>query len=194
MRKAVSVALVVLTVLYPLGVYAAMGHVEPHWLAMLLVVLALVRALLTRQRFWWAVAAGAAVLGVAAWWKQDPLAVKLYPVLVNAVMLAVFAFSLHKPPSVVERLARLTEPDLPPSGVRYTEQVTAVWCGFFVLNGAVAAYTACFSSDAVWAFYNGLLAYLLMGSLMGIEWCVRQWVKRRNAATDGVALNEITRN
>ncbi|NMM80858.1 hypothetical protein B2J86_07920 [Acidovorax sp. SRB_14] len=194
MRKAATAVLTVLTVLYPLGVYAAMGHVEPHWLALLLVALALVRALLTQQRFWWTVSVSAAVLGVAAWWWQDPLAVKLYPVLVNAVLLAVFAFSLHKPPSVVERLARLTEPDLPHSGVRYTKQVTAVWCVFFVLNGAASAYTACFGSDAVWAFYNGLLAYLLMGSLMGIEWCVRQWVKRCNAVADGEALSEIARS
>lgn len=107
--------------------------------------------------------------------------VKLYPVWVNLVMLAVFGFSLFRPPSVVERLARLQEPDLPPSGVRYTRQVTKVWCGFFVLNGAAAAYTAFFASDSTWALYNGLLAYVLMGCLMGIEWGVRQWVRRREA-------------
>lgn len=181
MRKLVTVVLVVLTVLYPLGVYLAMGRVAPQWLAVLLVLLAMVRAVVTRQRFWWAVASGAAVLALAAWWQGNALAVKLYPVLVNAVLLIVFAVSLRHPPTVVERLARLTEPDLPPSGVRYTRKVTAVWCVFFVANGAAAAYTAAFSSDATWALYNGLIAYVLMGCLMGIEWCVRQWVKRRGA-------------
>lgn len=180
MRKGVAAALLVLTLLYPLGVYAAVGHVAPHWVAALLAGLALLRAWATRQRLWWAVAAGAALLALAAWWSDDPLAVKLYPVLVNAVLLVVFGVSLHSPPSVVERLARLTEPDLPPSGVRYTAQVTAVWCVFFVCNGAVAAYTALYCSDAVWAFYNGLLAYVLMGSLMAVEWCVRRHVKRRH--------------
>ncbi len=181
MHKIVTAVLVVLTVLYPLGVYLAMGRVAPQWLAVLLVLLAMVRAVVTRQRFWWAVALGAAVLALAAWWQGDALAVKLYPVLVNAVLLVVFAVSLRYPPTVVERLARLTDPDLPPSGVRYTRKVTAVWCVFFVANGAAAAYTAAFSSDATWALYNGLIAYVLMGCLMGIEWCVRQWVKRRGA-------------
>ena len=108
--------------------------------------------------------------------------VKLYPVWVNVVMLAVFGYSLFHPPSVVERLARLQEPDLPASGVAYTRQVTKVWCVFFVLNGAAAAFTALYCTDAVWALYNGLIAYVLMGCLMGIEWCVRQQVRRRTAA------------
>lgn len=181
MHKLVTAVLVVLTVLYPLGVYLAMGRVAPQWLAVLLVMLAVLRAVATRQRFWWAVASGAAVLALAAWWQGDALAVKLYPVLVNAVLLVVFVVSLRHPPSAVERLARLSEPDLPPSGVRYTRKVTVVWCIFFVANGAAAAYTAAFSSDAAWALYNGLIAYVLMGCLMGSEWLVRQWVKRRDA-------------
>ena len=175
-------ALIVLTVLYPLVVYAAIGRVPPQWLALLLTALAVARALAVRQRFWWLVAGGAAILGLASWLSQDALMVKLYPVWVNMVMLAVFGYSLFHPPSVVERLARLQEPDLPPSGVAYTRQVTKVWCVFFVLNGAAAAYTALYGSDAVWALYNGLIAYGLMGCLMGAEWCVRQQVRRRASA------------
>ena len=58
------------------------------------------------------------------------------------VMLAVFAVSLRFPPSAVERIARLSDPDLPPQGVAYTRRVTQVWCGFFVFNGAAALATA----------------------------------------------------
>lgn len=185
MHKLVTAVLVVLTVLYPLGVYLAMGRVAPQWLAVLLVLLAVLRAMATRQRFWWAVASGAAVLALASWWRADALAVKLYPVLVNAVLLVVFAVSLRYPPTVIERVARITQPDLPESGVRYTRKVTAVWCAFFVANGAAAAYTAAWCSDATWALYNGLIAYVLMGCLMGGEWLVRQWVRRRGALTLG---------
>jgi uncharacterized membrane protein len=181
MRKLVTPVLVVLTVLYPLGVYLTLGRVPPQWIGTLLVLLAALRAVVTRQRFWWAVAGGAALLAGAAWWRDDALAVKLYPVLVNAVLLGVFAASLRYPPTVVERLARLREPDLSPAGVRYTRKVTVLWCAFFVGNGAAAAYTAVFSSDASWALYNGLIAYGLMGGLMGAEWLVRQRVQRRGA-------------
>lgn len=56
---------------------------------------------------------------------------KFYPVVVNICMLCVFAFSLKQPQSIIERLARLQEPELPPSGVAYTRKVTRVWCVFF---------------------------------------------------------------
>ncbi len=55
---------------------------------------------------------------------------KFYPVVVNVCMLCVFAFSLKQPQSIIERLARLQEPELPPSGVAYTRKVTMVWCVF----------------------------------------------------------------
>ena len=90
--KAATAALLVLTLLYPLGVYAALGHVAPHWLGGALVLLALTRAVSTRQGFWYLVATGGGVLALASWWQGDARAVKLYPVLVNAVLLAVFGY------------------------------------------------------------------------------------------------------
>ncbi|MDQ9220959.1 hypothetical protein RF180_01305, partial [Escherichia coli] len=50
-----------------------------------------------------------------------------YPVVVNAVMLAVFGGSLWSAMPIVERLARLQEPDLPEKGMRYTRRVTQIW-------------------------------------------------------------------
>lgn len=179
MRKWITAALTAATVAYPLVVYLSIGHLAPQWLALMLVLLALARACVAGQRFWWVVVAGAALLCAASWFRSDTLAVRLYPVLVNLVLLCVFAFSLWRPPSMVERLARLREPDLPPSGVRYTRQVTRVWCAFFVFNGAMAGCSAIWGSDQQWALYNGLIAYVLMGSLMAAEWCVRQRVRRR---------------
>jgi uncharacterized membrane protein len=101
-------------------------------------------------------------------------ALRLYPVLVNAGMLELFAWSLHSPPSLVERLARLQHPDLPPEGVRYTKRVTLVWCLFFIINGGIALITALWGSMAVWTLYNGLIAYLLMGILFAGEYIVRK--------------------
>src|SRR5262249_17447534 len=93
-----------------------------------------------------------------------------------------FALSLWKGPSVVERLARLREPDFPPAAVRYTRRVTQVWCVFFVVNGTIATATALWASPAAWALYNRLLAYVAMGLLMGGEWLVRRRVRARIAA------------
>lgn len=108
-------------------------------------------------------------------------AVRLYPVFMNAAMLTAFALTLARPPSMIERFARVTEPDLPPSGVRYTRHVTTAWCLFFIANGSIALWTALFADLQVWALYNGLIAYLAMGALFAIEFVIRGRVKARDA-------------
>lgn len=120
------------------------------------------------------------------------LGLKTYPVIANLLMLGVFAYSLKHPPSIIERMARLREPNLPPSGVAYTRKVTWVWCGFFVVNGAMAVATI-FASDEVWAIYNGVVAYLLMALLFAAEFGVRKWVRRKHQArTDSTICEPST--
>ena len=177
-----AAVLLAVSLAYPVVVYLALGHVSPRWIALLLVALALARAWVTRESFWLVAAALAGVLAIAGalgdqWW---PL--KLYPALVNLVMFGLFAMSLWRGPSVVERLARVRDPDFPPAAVVYTRRVTQVWCGFFVVNGLIATATALWASAGVWALYNGLLSYVAMGLLMGGEWLVRRRVRGRIAA------------
>jgi uncharacterized membrane protein len=57
--------------------------------------------------------------------------------------------------------------------------VTGVWACFFVLNGAAAFYTARFTTLETWALYNGLIAYVLIGTLFAIEFAIRTVVKAR---------------
>ena len=102
-----------------------------------------------------------------------------YPVLVSGSLLALFGWSLWQPMTLVERIARLQEPQLPPAAIRYTRQVTRIWCGFFIFNGAIAIATIWHGDLALWSLYNGLLSYLLMGTLMAGEWLVRQRVRAR---------------
>ncbi|AQP35825.1 septation protein IspZ [Vibrio anguillarum] len=100
-----------------------------------------------------------------------------YPVVVNVCLLALFALSLTQPQTVIERLARLQEPELPQSGIEYTRTVTKVWCLYFIMNGTIALYT-CFQSIEIWTLYNGLISYLLAGSLFVTEWLVRQRIRK----------------
>ena len=96
-----------------------------------------------------------------------------YPVMVNAMLLAIFGASLRHGRPVIERLARLHHPDLPEAGVRYTRNVTRVWCGFFAINGAIAAALAAWAPWSWWTAYNGAISYVLMGLLLGGEWLLR---------------------
>lgn len=169
--------------LYPLVIWLGHGKVEPRWLAGLLLLAAATRlpSLAISQAARWS-AFGALALAAAAVWANALLPLKLYPVLVNAALLAAFGYSLAAPPSMVERLARLREPDLPPAAVGYTRRVTQVWCGFFVANGALALGTALWASEAVWSLYTGVIAYLLMGALFGAEYLFRLRFKRLHNA------------
>ncbi len=179
-----AAVLLAVSLAYPVVVYLALGHVSPRWIALLLVALALARAWVTRESFWLGAAALATVLAIASFLgdRWEPL--KLYPALVNGVMFGLFAMSLWRGPSVVERLARLRETNFPPAAIAYTRRVTQVWCAFFVVNGLIAVATALWASAAVWALYNGLLSYIAMGALMGGEWLVRRRVRGRIAAED----------
>jgi uncharacterized membrane protein len=107
------------------------------------------------------------------------LSIRLYPVFMNAAMLATFASTLWKPPSMAERFARIVEPDLPESGVRYTRNVTIVWMGFFALNGAIALWSVLQPGWTAWLVYNGFLAYVAAGLLFASEYLVRQRVRQR---------------
>ena len=135
----------------------------------------------------WALVFPALVL-VGVWqglfkrWMALGLAAKAYPVAVNLALLASFGWSLRRPPTVIERMARLQEPDLPAYAVAYTRRVTQAWCLFFLLNAAVSSATALWATEAVWALYNGVIAYGLMGLMFAAEWLIRGRVRRRNEA------------
>jgi uncharacterized membrane protein len=171
-------------VLYPLAVWFGLNRWGTTILAPLLVVVFTLRLFLLRgrlrQQVWLgkALAVVGILLALVSWGLKQTHWLLYYPVLVNALLLMLFVYSLFFPPTVVERLARISEPDLPAAGVAYTRRVTQVWCGFFIINGAIALAT-CLSGDiALWTLYNGGISYVLMGALMGVEWIVRKRIKR----------------
>lgn len=174
-RQIALAAVLLLTLAYPVLIYFSLHHFDPRWLLAGLAGLMLVRG---SWAGWNPAGWGPVLIALGLMVLARERSVMLYPVLINGFFLAWFAGSLIYPPTVVERLARLTDPDLPPEGRRYTHRVTWVWCGFFLLNGTLAAVTAGIGDLELWTWYNGLLAYLLMGLLMLGEYLVRRRVRR----------------
>lgn len=140
-----NAVLVVLTVAYPAAVYFGLEYLEPRYFALILISLFAARYLLTTRRrparsdnptpltgngsllLFIAVA----ILAGGTFIANSESLLLFYPVLVSVVLLLVFAWSLYFPPSVIERLARLSEPELPQRAVVYTRRVTVAWCFFF---------------------------------------------------------------
>jgi len=140
----------------------------------------------------WRVAVGAAavafVLAVLHWRSSDLL--ELYPVAVNAVLLAYGLYTLRYPPSAIERLMRALDVPVSDAGVGYTRNVTILWCIFFAANGAVAGYLALAASTAAWAWYNGAVSYLLAGVLFAVEFVFRGFYKRRVLQRDSAGAGD----
>ncbi|MFK3659643.1 hypothetical protein ACI2I2_03870 [Scandinavium sp. NPDC088450] len=170
---------------WPLLVGFGLAHNGLHWLLPTMALLLLLRLFQVRKQagpmrgvLQVVALAGIALCTASALLKAHQLLL-FYPVVVNLVMLAVFGGSLWSHMPLVERLARLREPDLPPAGVRYTRQVTRVWCLFFIVNGSIALFTALHGDMKLWTAWNGVMAYLLMGTLMAAEWLVRRRLMKR---------------
>ncbi|MCQ9123688.1 hypothetical protein BKG91_01240 [Rodentibacter caecimuris] len=101
-----------------------------------------------------------------------------YPIMINGLMLVIFGTSLWQKQTIIERFARMQTPNLSEKGVRYTRNVTLIWCGFFIFNIAISSITIYSNLLDYWALYNGFISYLLMGILMAGEWIVRQYMKK----------------
>lgn len=173
---------------YPLVVYFGLRRVGVTWIAAVLLVLCVARLIVGVRRDTSApmrvgaliVCVGGILLAAASVVRQSPDAMLFYPVLVNAVLLAVFAGSFLFPPTIVERFARLTGEVLSVNAIAYTRKVTLLWAAFFMMNGAVALYTAVYAPMETWALYNGFIAYVLIGIMLGGERVVRTLVRRRH--------------
>ncbi len=168
-------------IVYPFVIYFGLAHVAPTILAIFLASLFIIRhfnqtknnkkqakiphinlllinvlSLLTYTSF-----------------TNSELALKFYPVVVNLSFLIIFSYSLYKPPSVVEIIARMKD-DLDADGIAYTQSITIIWCLFFVINGFIASWTIFHPNPQYWLIYNGLISYILMGLLMAAEFAYRR--------------------
>jgi uncharacterized membrane protein len=99
---------------------------------------------------------------------------QLLPMAVSLFLLATFGWSLRAGPPLVERFARLVDPDLPDFCVPYCRKVTIFWCVFLAANALCAGLLAWLGSFETWALYTGLVAYLLLGAAFAGEWVLRK--------------------
>lgn len=176
----------ILLLAWPFIIWFGLAHNSLQGLLPLMALMLFLRFRQTRRRagalsvVTQIVAVAGMTLCIASYLRKTHQLLLFYPVVVNSVMLAVFGGSLWSTMPIIERLARLREPDLPERAVRYTRRVTQIWCAFFIINGGIALFTALYGDLSLWTAWNGMISYLLMGTLMAGEWLVRQRVIKRD--------------
>jgi uncharacterized membrane protein len=174
-RAVLAFGLLLAGVAYPFVVHASLQHGSVRWIALPLAALWLARAVAGN-----AATPGGRLLPACALafcaviaFVDDSRWLRWYPVLINAGMFTLFAASLRHGTPVIERIARLRHPGLPPAGVAYTRRVTQVWAGFFAFNGLMAAALSLWAPWHWWTLYNGVISYVLIGLLVAGEWLLR---------------------
>ncbi len=179
----------IIGVLYPFVVWFGLSIVSPFVIGVFILVLLLARLIFTYVKGGDkadVIAILAVIVGLSGIFAVDQMmAVRSYPILLSLMLAIVFSVSMLRPPTVIERVARLIEPDLNARGVRYTRKVTGVWIGFFLFNALVSAATAFHGDMKIWTLYNGMISYMLAGTLFGFEYLIRQQVKQSHKGPVG---------
>ena len=180
------VLFVVLLAFYPFIIYFGIKVLPASFFGIALAVLLLLRFGFTQpgER---ATAVPALLLllayAVAATAVGSARMLMYYPVIVNFLMCALFAGSLRHEEPLLLRLVRARGMRMSVHAPRYLTRLTAVWAGFFAINGFVALWTTTQPME-LWTVYNGILAYLLIAALIGGEWVFRRHYKRRMGVSD----------
>jgi uncharacterized membrane protein len=181
MAGSLDVTVIAIGVAYPFLVYFGLRTMPPGFVALVLVALLAARVVLGSKKgghdsLPYLIAVVVVVILAA----RSPLVgLKAYPVLVSVAFAVVFAYSLRWPPTIVQRIARFGQPDLPLEVNSYLRKVTIAWLIFFIVNAAISAATAASGNLRLWTLYNGLISYLAMGVMFAGEFLIRQLVRRR---------------
>lgn len=179
-RLLTNVLLTLVSIAYPIGWLYLAESTEGKWLSGLIGIMAILWLLKGMQavRFQRFFAIGMAVLLAIITATRSLETMYWYPVIINGVLFVLFGSSLFSQQSLIERLARLQDPNLPPQAIVYTRRVTQLWCGFFLFNIAICTLFILTQQYQWWAIYSGAISYGLMVILFAGEWLVRQKIKQ----------------
>ncbi len=202
--RAVRVLGVLVGITYPFLIYAGLSWGSPRILALLVAVFLGLRTIIylgtersaqsmeapdsrvahLRSLLFPFILVGIVIAFAAA--SNDGVYFLFMPILINAALFVSFGRTLLRGPSMIETFARLQVSSLSDEEQIYCRRVTALWCLFFVSNGAITLWLALFASLERWTFYTGFLAYILIGVIFLGELIYRYWRFRRyeGAPTD----------
>ncbi|HRL01456.1 MAG TPA: hypothetical protein PK856_03420 [Vitreoscilla sp.] len=109
----IKILLVVAFLCYPFLMLFGLSHWGITPIALVLMVATLLKLLVSKNSQLKPLYVLGILCGLLSLLRQDEMWVKFYPACMNVGWLLVFAWSLHTDQSMIERIARTHEPDLP---------------------------------------------------------------------------------
>jgi uncharacterized membrane protein len=172
--------------LYPFVVYFGIRILPATFFALLLAVVVMLRATVVRAEertmvlpvilLLFVYAVGAAIVGRTQ-------ALLYYPVLVNTLLCISFTLSLRAGNPIFLRIVRARGMPMSEHGPRYLTRLTSVWAFFFAMNALAALWTTT-TTLKIWTLSNGLISYVLVGTLILCEWLYRIYYQRKRHVRD----------
>jgi len=171
LKKIFKLLGVVLIVLYPFVVYKFLGSgMSLRYMAVMILFMVLCHYRRWHNYFFLSLGLLLIVLLLIT---NRPFFLKLYPVLMNSGVALLFLLSLKDRPliaSFAEKMGYKITPDV----LAYTQKATLGW-GIFMSFNTLFSVITLFTSDFIWAIYNGFIAYILIGFFFLIElYCRRR--------------------
>ncbi len=174
--KIIKILGVGISVLYPFIVFFALKkHIALRAVALLLLAIAGVSTMRNKQ-IWMFVAVLFLCLGLIIF--NQGIFLKLYPLSMNLGVCLMFALSLHNTP-LIEKFAIKMGYTMDDAARKYAKRATVAWAIFMGALAIISGVTV-FLSDEIWVLFNGLISYVLIAIMMGVEFFVRKRVARVN--------------
>ena len=160
------------TILYPFVVFVALEKsIDMRFLALMLLAVAGI-SLSRNRNIWVFLCILSFAFGLLIY--KNEIFLKMYPVLMNLGMCFIFALSLRGTP-LIEKFAKKMGYNLDDKQKEYTKHVTCAWA-IFMMGLAIISLITVFLSNKVWVIFNGLISYVLIASMMGVEFVIRKRV------------------
>jgi uncharacterized membrane protein len=164
-----------LFLLYPYLVYRG-GQAGQVWLApAIIAALLMAQALRASDKKVRTKKGAVALLLILGMLFFQAFTAKLIPSLIQLLLMHFFGKTLVKGPPLIERFVRLEFSEVPVEIVQYCRQLTVLWTGFFGFNALMCSGLALWGSASWWAFYSGVLIFVLTGLLMVGEYIFRHY-------------------
>src|SRR5574344_1652460 len=96
------------------------------------------------------------------------IAIKYYPFTVDFIFFLIFFTSLFNKETIIQTFIKSFDSEIfSIEKEDYLRKLTYIWTFVTFMNSTIAFITI-FSSERLWAFYNGFLSYILIGSVFSI--------------------------
>jgi uncharacterized membrane protein len=155
--------------------HVALTRHDPRWAAAALALLVWGVLLNTLSTLWAAITAAAAVAGVVWIAPSFPdLVLRASPVVINAVLCAVFGLTLRRgQDALITRFARMEHDTLPADVEAYTRRLTVLWTLFFAVMAVTTVVLEAVASRTVYSLFANVINWVLLAAFLVGEYLYR---------------------